>query len=1506
MAARLPIYELTVFQDDDTTELFDVSTDPGHARPYLKAPTGFPEQEINFAKGSASIGQVNVEIVDVRTVATDQDTGYLTGQLADGAGFSQINGHRAVLTEDVGSGPARILDGVIRGIQLLDNFVTYGLELRDIRERERKTKAFTNTTTSTIFPRGVLDGYGASLTIPFFGNTLWFPIAPTLPLRATYEQVTANRGHFRFEIQPDFNRLLWLSPKQKEVIDSVATSVIGGVDRPDILEHDRWQVLWRDTAGGGAYSTITRVAHTHPDLPEGSIEFPPYLVHLNRVHVFRINNEITGDTLPADTQAVDFILQYTGPPTEDWPHHITGVTVGELLRNLYRGDHSDEDPRIRFNEAALLALATPCRARITAPVDDLRAWAEKNAYPIVHAAPTLNGDGEIAPITFVLPDASETLIDLSNTNCRPVGGGWSHRDEDAVNLVKVKYRREFRRTPETQVSEQTPGDMVEVREIEIERRIQDSIDLLGEQPLEIDSVLLTAVGSGDGQALLPDVREETGFLVAQRAVHMATDRFALGGQYFALLCDRSDTDVEALLPGSFVTVSVSWMPDYVSLERGLSRLAQVISRRNRDAAWVELTLLDSGSDAAPVGQPTLGVITAATNGVVTIPISAVAAGSEARVEFAVSTLEPAADSELWTFLGRATSGDLLTPPNPQGVTVWVRARGEATGRRPSVYITAVSVVITGVPRIVDVVILLDDAGFPTVEWIPNAATLGVRIFYDRHDIDVAPVFVGPNLVDVNAADGSYAFPEESPFPILEGSTFSVQLEPWTGWTPPNVSGSSGPRFSTQVHGNLRPSDVGVDFPPFENLELYLPLDEGAGQTLRDRSTHGRDAAPWATTPVPISWLRGVKGWSVDLPGGAFIGPRLLTDAQAGAIEALFYVACWIKVDTVAGDARAVIVSRDPGKYFEVALEQDEAFPQDIRFDYSETQEVTLDDLITSGEWHFLLAQWDVAATTVELWHGVEGSALSRVFRTEAFAGFSVDSRDLRLGSNQQAAPTAVRNFDGQVDDLRIGTGFLSHAQIKSLFDFPGNDVHVTDVARPEVEVHTDQSALVGTLNLVVHDPSEVVTATAFEPIAGAGDFDLTTDPSTWAVFDTVSPYVLTDTVTISTKHTSRIGWAVRYTNEDGLTVWIRGIATFDPDEIAELTGHEIGFEDDGTVVINWDGDEDWVEGYVTVGITSAPADPTAATNDGDLTGQHGSLILDGLGSTNLRQAVIGDNVFVKVLPQTGAPVAGTFRRRRGDTEFVPPRIEVNFDRDAQGDGELQLIITDPSGAISVSPEFSERAGSQAGDTWGAFSSVWDTEPGGQPPFAGTWLQAITVPDGEEVAMRWRVTFIDEQGDTQVLGDTVYTARVDELTTTVYYSFNQATENIATSQAANYASGYLHPVDTSAHAFLMVVVLPAGVTITDYAARMYRQAVGDNATFTLRRITNTGAFLTLGSTRTHSTTGWATLADSGPNYTVGAEEQIQGVIGLTGTTIGADARFQYLSITFVRHTYAEEL
>ena len=835
------VYVLTVYDDDDSTPLFDVSTDIGHARPYLKAPLGFPEQEVNFAKGTASIGQINVQIVDVPTTPTDQDTGYLTGQLAD-SGYSALNGHRAVLTENIdGGGATKVIDGVIRSILLLDTFSSYEIELRDIRERERKTKAFQTTATPTILPRGVLDGYGTQFSL--FGATFGYPIGPTPPLKALYRAGAANSGIFMIDLDVEgVTELLQMTAPVRAALDSV--SDLAG--SPDVLVYDRWKLLWRDHVAGGAYTELEQIANYHPDLSD---------IHNNTVHIrltdgairsLLVNNAISGDTLPSDHQICEIIVQYDGPLTDDWRFHLQGVTAGELLRNLYRGDYSDEDPRIRYNEAALLALTTPVRLRLGKSVEDVREWAEKNVYPIVHAAPTLNADGEIAPITYLLPDAGESLVDLDDDNCRPAGGGWSQASDDAVNVVKVSYERLYRTRPadEDNVGRQIEAlsDTLQTRKVIVEHRVQASIDLLGEQELEIDSVLLGTIGTADGGPWTGDIADDLGVRVAERVTRMATDRFALGGQYFSLLGDRTDADVEGLVVGSWVTVSVSWMPDYGSGERNLNRLAQVIGRRNINGAWTLLSLIDAGTAQAPLAGPTLGAVTADAAGVVSIPVTGLGAGAEARVDYAVSTLEPAAGAEEWTFLGRVSSvpTTLTTRQIRPDSTVWVRARSENVGRRPSVYTSAVSVAVGVIPRVLELIVRVDSDGVPTVEWTANTHTAGVRIAFETHYAQDLPSYGTSIDADVNDLEATLATT------VFDPKLISVRITAYPGWNGSAVTGSAGEPTFERLIGAVGP-------PALRDVRALYEIPTAADVTVR-WTRNANTFGVWAyltTLPVPI-------------------------------------------------------------------------------------------------------------------------------------------------------------------------------------------------------------------------------------------------------------------------------------------------------------------------------------------------------------------------------------------------------------------------------------------------------------------------------------------------------------------------------------------------------------------------------------------------------------------------------------------------------------------------------
>jgi hypothetical protein len=160
---------------------------------------------------------------------------------------------------------------------------------------------------------------------------------------------------------------------------------------------------------------------------------------------------------------------------------------------------------------------------------------------------------------------------------------------------------------------------------------------------------------------------------------------------------------------------------------------------------------------------------------------------------------------------------------------------------------------------------------------------------------------------------------------------------------------------------------------------------------------------------------------------------------------------------------------------------------------------------------------------------------------------------------------------------------------------------------PTEEVKVSQSGSVGTLELVLNDPDDLITATAFETHEGAGDYDFDDDPANWSLFDDSSPYTLTETVALAEGHNSVIGWAYRFAI-GGSTFWKRGHEPFDADVIPDVEIQGVSRNAAGEVQVSLKGDEDTADIYVTWTIgdgTSEPADPIAT--DDALGGRSGTL-----------------------------------------------------------------------------------------------------------------------------------------------------------------------------------------------------------------------------------------------------------------------------------------------------------
>lgn len=384
---------------------------------------------------------------------------------------------------------------------------------------------------------------------------------------------------------------------------------------------DPWTNIILDPATGGGASLLAYIA----------------LPLRNTFRVFTLLQLTAADAdVPTDAQDIEFTVTYAAGAPELLNLNV-GVTAGQLAKNVYDGLYAPRGPvgelvpmRVRYDEAALLQMTDLVRLRLTEPVDDARDFLEKFVYAPTGWAPALNAEGEVSPVSQVAPTDS-TLLSVMNNEVTEPSPDWSAGSR-IINILRFTYQRDFT-LEDTDVNaypdppQSNPADPGEERQKVmksqpelIEFRDEVSIARHGEQALELDGSAFTAIGkvpAAAAEATLPpqlnkrprggrlatspvtstplvrtgayvlpvsgDVADEVGYQLALlRQLHLH-NRYSLGAPAFGANVMRSALPL--LRAGSWLVVSLSWLPDYVTQRRGLVALGQVLAIGDLDCAW---------------------------------------------------------------------------------------------------------------------------------------------------------------------------------------------------------------------------------------------------------------------------------------------------------------------------------------------------------------------------------------------------------------------------------------------------------------------------------------------------------------------------------------------------------------------------------------------------------------------------------------------------------------------------------------------------------------------------------------------------------------------------------------------------------------------------------------------------------------------------------------------------------------------------------------------------------
>lgn len=105
-------------------------------------------------------------------------------------------------------------------------------------------------------------------------------------------------------------------------------------------------------------------------------------------------------------------------------------------------------------------------------------------------------------------------------------------------------------------------------------------------------------------------------------------------------------------------------------------------------------------------------------------------------------------------------------------------------------------------------------------------------------------------------------------------------------------------------------------------------------------------------------------------------------------------------------------------------------------------------------------------------------------------------------------------------------------------------------------------------------------------------------------------------------------------------------------------------------------------------------------------------------------------------------------------------------------------------------------------------------------------------------------------------------------------------------------------------FYIPVILPEGAQITGWTARLYRASTSDAASAYMGKVDNVGNITPLGSTISHTTTGYQTLTQSVSETVAATTQYLLGIALKNNGTSGAG--FLLATVTYTRHDLTETL
>lgn len=650
------VIDLTVYEADNETPLFgsasggsitepDFQTDSNliaHPRPYLITPRGFTATEVDFIEGKSDIGAVSVGILDKRQEAADQNTGIVTSKIGE------MVGRRATMRRWVPgiSDYIILFEGVVSSYTVdTEDLVIYWLNLRDTREFERAGELFSSN--YVLFGNDGLQGpavnYGrtpagetfdAIFDALFGDGDRFYMISKTGPFQseaaaAEGEGVQPGDHFIRMDDGDPSDGIYWGFTPIGSVLRSGGRfhsyqqapifADYGYPTRDDEGTYrfqDVW-VRWRPKGGSESdwvtlrdmpinrHENINTKQWLEFETPAGEELFTPGWIYFGA--------EDPAD-LPSTGEEIEFQV-LAAEITPATPFFWDEGTLGDLLKQIQAGEHTDDPPSERYDSDALdeFAAETP-RARfiLKEPVTDRRKWIEEHIFKPSLYAPAMTTSLEVRPVSWELPENTEDVPLLDPDTIQPIGE-WEESVGDIVKGIEFTYIREHLESREVALERKakegqglspaskylqvadtsTIYDWERLRETEVVYKNEIENPPPGSKTLKYAPTTIRSISSFWTAVTGGDIEDEKPYRLAQRIFKTVTQKWVGGAIRYAVNVTATADNLQRAI-GDWVRAKIDWMPDYFTGKRGTTRYMQLYAISDEDPAFRLFKMQDGG------------------------------------------------------------------------------------------------------------------------------------------------------------------------------------------------------------------------------------------------------------------------------------------------------------------------------------------------------------------------------------------------------------------------------------------------------------------------------------------------------------------------------------------------------------------------------------------------------------------------------------------------------------------------------------------------------------------------------------------------------------------------------------------------------------------------------------------------------------------------------------------------------------------------------------------------